>query len=136
MEEKKQTLTAAYPSKVKPTGQFTWMSSSPFDRSARPDISQVSGVNDTGKEFMKTAFSLGVGDIGAAASAAQDKVYVIQLMEMDQQEDVLQEQFFRPPAMGSQANLASILKVERIVQEIKEQILDEMDVQWVDVKKN
>jgi len=131
----KQTLAAAYPGKTRSTESFTWMSSNRFNQNAPPDISPVFGVNNAGKDFMKTVFSLEVGGVGVAANASNDKVYVIQLTDIDAQEDVLQEQFFRTPTLGSQGSVANILRVEQMIQEIKTQIMDEMDVQWVDAKK-
>lgn len=81
---------------IVPTGFFSW-----FSLPAAPDpqgfdrvsLSSIEGVDSPGPEFMKTAFGLGVGEVGVALNYPRTMAYVIRVNEVRPDEDKLRTDF-------------------------------------------
>ena len=68
-------LTALYPEKAAPTGEFTWFRPG---RGAEAIYGSPFGVEQPSEEFMQTAFSLENEKAAAAANESRDTIFVIQ----------------------------------------------------------
>jgi hypothetical protein len=91
--------------KVTETAPFSWLSigTVPFDPAGmQPRISQVSGVDHPGPEFMETVFRLSPGDVGVALNHPEDTAYVVRLVEYERPLDELRKDFAVEPAMRYQ----------------------------------
>jgi hypothetical protein len=72
---------------VAEAGPFSWLTIPPTSpgealfRRSLPVISEVSGVEMAGEEFMRTVFSLVPGEVGVAMNKPQTVAYVIRLVE-------------------------------------------------------
>ncbi len=89
-----ESLTAAVPdaTKIITTPPFSWMSTGGFGF-GQPELSQVTGIDLAGREFMQSVFSLRPGETGAAPNQSHAKVYVVRVISQDPEEDRLREQF-------------------------------------------
>ena len=75
---------------------FSWITFGNVPLGSAPNaarISEVSGVDYAGEEFMQTVFHLEPGQIGVALNAPQNVAYVIQLTDLSPSHDVLWKQF-------------------------------------------
>ena len=80
---------------VSETGFFSWMVAGQqniFGQS-QPEISQVTGVDSPGNEFMETVFNLEKGQVGVAMNHPQTHAYVARLLDTQPAEQVLRTQF-------------------------------------------
>ena len=94
-DQRGKTLSEAYPERTAKTGEFTW-----FSNVGRPAISSVIGVENSGDDFMTTAFGLGKLEVGEAANSNRDTVYVVQRVSDEQSideiaMDYMENQFFK-----------------------------------------
>jgi hypothetical protein len=73
---------------------FSWMTSGSVAMGfGEPELSQVTGVELAGQEFMKAVFALQPGQAGAAPNQSRSKVYVVRVVGQDPVDDVLRTQF-------------------------------------------
>jgi len=82
--------------KVQKVGPFTWMTTGnvPFDPIAsRPRISEIEGVPNAGRDFMREVFRMSPGETGAAMDAPQETAYVIRLEKLDPSREDLENEF-------------------------------------------
>jgi hypothetical protein len=88
------SLAAAVPdaTKVITTSPFSWMTTGGFGL-GQPELSQVTGIELAGREFMHSVFALQPGQTGAAPNQSHAKVYVVRVITQDPEEDRLREQF-------------------------------------------
>ena len=90
-------LTALFPEKAAPTGEFTWFRPG---RGAQATFGNPIGVTNPGEEVMQTAFSLDEGGTGVAANRTRDIIYVLQRATpgtpvADLGQEYLDQQYFR-----------------------------------------
>lgn len=86
------------------TGEFTWMTEStarsPDFSPGFPEISQVSGIEKPGHDFMRAVFGLQPNQAGAALNAPQSIAYVVQAVSQSPPAVVLRERFLVAPYPG------------------------------------
>ena len=88
--------------KVIETAPFSWLSigNVPFDPAGmQPRISQVTGVDHPGPDFMETVFKLSPGEVGVALNHPEDTAFVVRLVEYERPIDDLRKDFAVEPAM-------------------------------------
>ena len=68
-----------------------------MEQGAMPALSQVSGVEYAGEEFMKTAFGLQPSGVGVAFNDPQNVAYVIQVIRSEPTQLVLEKLFMMRP---------------------------------------
>lgn len=82
---------------IKAAGPFKWlvpMAADPLSpQNVRYRLSDVEGVDAAGQEFMRSVFSLGVGDIGVAWNEPQSTVYVVRMQRLAPEDMILWERF-------------------------------------------
>ncbi|HEV2972095.1 MAG TPA: hypothetical protein VGY55_19135 [Pirellulales bacterium] len=82
---------------VSPIGPFTWMSQLSVaqnpEQPAPLQMTQLSGVDKAGDEFMRTVFGLDGGSAGVAMNEPQTIAYVIQAISFDPAETVFRREF-------------------------------------------
>jgi hypothetical protein len=95
----------------KDIGPFTWMTGPPFARNPEqpvfPHLTQLSGVDKAGEDFMRTVFSLNVGSTGVAMNQPETIAYVVQLKSLTPPEEAFRRQFLQ--SMGSRSNDSGLI---------------------------
>lgn len=82
--------------KVTLTPPFSWMTNPMVPTGmtrAQPRMSDVTGVEMAGPDFMRTVFDLDKGKIGVAMNAPQSIVYVVRVVEFNKSDTTLWEEF-------------------------------------------
>ncbi len=79
----KQTLKETFHnvpgSSVATVGPFSWLTQPLGQPMGEPKLSEVSGVEQAGNDFMKAVFALQPGQSGVAANEPQTVYYVVQV---------------------------------------------------------
>ncbi len=107
---------------VSTVGPFTWMSApavalDPTQPSPPPRVSEVTGVDKAGEEFMRTVFRLEPGSSGFAMNQPETIAYVIQAISFAPSEQDFHRQFLSEMAVAGQKGYrtlgATVLDSER-----------------------
>lgn len=79
------------------TGPFSWLTQGnvPAQPGALPRLSEVTGVDRAGPEFMKATFDLESGGVGVALNEPQTFAYVIRVIDFEPPLDELRDDFAR-----------------------------------------
>ena len=114
-----EKLTAVFPEKAAPTGEFTWFRPG---RGAQATYGMPFGVESPGEDFMQASFSLENGEVGVAANESRDTIYVIQRITdgtpvAEIGDEFLSKQYFRfkripPDVMGAAQHYAQELELD------------------------
>jgi hypothetical protein len=115
---------------IKPP-MFSWMTMGnvPRDPSAnRPRLSEVSGVDQPGDEFLKTVFELSPGEFGVAINHPETVVYVVHLLSFDRALDSLFQQFGSEPFQMYRA--VGLGDMERAYRSWISNLMTEAKVHW------
>lgn len=81
---------------VATTPSFTWLTrgaAGALDSQTPARLSEVEGVQDAGPDFMREAFSLGVGETGQAMNQPQTICYVIRVVTLEPSREFLRNTF-------------------------------------------
>ncbi|HEY2827973.1 MAG TPA: hypothetical protein VGJ04_10265, partial [Pirellulales bacterium] len=100
----KQTLKEAFGgtpgNTVSTAGPFSWLTQPIGQPLGQPELTQVSGVEQAGNEFMKAVFALRPGEIGVGVNEPQTVYYVVQVESEEPPIDDLRQEFMTK--MGSE----------------------------------
>lgn len=93
----KQTLKEAFGavggSHVSTIGPFTWLTQPIGQPMGLPRLTEVSGIEQAGNDFMKSVFSLKPGETGVATNEPQTVYYVVQVESEEPPLDDLHQEF-------------------------------------------
>lgn len=83
--------------KVAELAPFSWLTlgNVPAESGGLPQMSEVTGLDQAGPEFMKTVFSLQPGGLGVAMNVPEDTVYVIRIIDFEPSQEELRDEFAR-----------------------------------------
>lgn len=78
------------------TGSFSWLTTGnvPQFSSSTYRYSEIEGIEQPGRDFMQTAFSLAAGEVGVATNQPESIAYVIRVSSEDTPTELLQSRFF------------------------------------------
>lgn len=77
---------------VAPQQPFSWITMGSFG-SGEPQLSDVSGVELPGVEFMQGVFALSPGETGVAPNQSHAKIYVVRVLTQDPDDEQLRSRF-------------------------------------------
>lgn len=97
-----------------------------------PQVSDVEGVEGENWQFMERVFSTPTGDLGIAANAPEDHIYLFRVRQRLPEEDVLRERFLQTFHQGGM-EFASLMnaKYQDFYGRWYSDLTREMGLQWV-----
>jgi len=135
-------LAEAFPesaSQVITTMQFSWMTrgSMPGGTGGRPMLSPVNGtaggqpvnIAGAGNEFMRSVFSLDVGQVGVATNEPHTFVYVVRINSEDLSDEQRREAFYTTGLTPDINNLVEAEQME-VISDWFNSLEDRYDVDW------
>lgn len=130
--KKDQSLKDIYGDKVIETGKFTWMRgpNTPSGAGGRPTLSEVTGIDQAGEQFMRVVFNLQVGEVGVAPNQSQNIFYVVRVVGRTPGDDLLREQF-----IGSRFGYQSVMPIasferQQLERQWFQDLAKEFNVEW------
>jgi hypothetical protein len=126
----KVSLVEKFKERAIDVGQFSWYSALSNRR-----ISQPTGVENAGTEFMEKAFTLQKGEAGAAPNFTMEIVYVIRITEKDERtEEQLNKDFLEQVARVQMVPMDIQNVAEDYAQEMfvdrSNNFIEDMEVKW------
>ena len=126
----KKQLRVAKEGLSKDTASFTWLSENAANRNAPPAPSPVLNAEGVGEEFMKAVFALKQGELGYAPNRDRTKIYVFQVLEMDQDEKILQEMYLTQNQTQSQSMFVAVQSRRDALRKLFDEMEDEYNLEW------
>ncbi len=129
---KGKSLKDIHGDKTIESGKFTWLRgpNTPYGAGGQPQLSEVTGIDQAGDDFMRAVFNLGVGETGVAPNQSRNIFYVVRVTARIPSDDILREQF-----VGSRMGHQSVMPVAQLERRQLEQLwfqdlAKEFDVEW------
>jgi hypothetical protein len=116
---------------VTDTNEFTWMTTGFVPAGmGMPALSSVDGVQHAGPDFMRSVFSLAVGQAGVAVNQPRSIVYVVRISSESPSDETLREMFLQ---IGASMELQHVAAMDRqgIRRDWFDAIQREMDLKWI-----
>ncbi len=122
---------------VTTTDEFSWMSGgfSMFGGGGAPYLSDVTGVEQPGNEFMRAVYSTPVGGDTVAVNQPHTMVYAAHVVSSSPSEEVLREQFMQSMASGISLPIRYLARNERQEMLMKwyQELEADLNVQWHEI---
>ena len=114
---------------------FSWMSQGSLPMGgmgggAQPQVSEISGVDKVGNDFMKSLFAIPANGVGIATNQPKTMIYVVRILDENRNFQQLNEDF----VSGQRRGVMEISRQEQqgIAFSLFEDLNREMKVDWGD----
>lgn len=107
---------------------FAWMTTGGFGF-GQPELSQVTGIELAGREFMEAVFRLRPGEAGAAPNQSRQRVYVVRVINQEPDDESLRAQFLES---GYNNMMLMLAQAETLQTQFEwyRGLADSYDVKW------
>lgn len=127
-----ESLPEPHAEKAFETSEFSWMTrgATPMMGTGLPSLSQVAGVEAAGAKFMRSVFSLQVGETGVAVNAPESVVYVVRIVDQTPDNETLRKRFIETGITPETFFMASAER-QQVLTDWFNDVEREMRVTWI-----
>ncbi len=132
----KEVLSEEQAKRVVEPLPFSWLTrgASPLAFGGSPSLTEVKGIPLAGSEFMKSVFSLDVGQAGIAVDQPHKTVYVVRVVAEEPALDIRREMFLSGMQAGMFGDLISYARMASrdVMGDAIEELREEYQLKWLE----